>query len=141
MELAKWSTSTDLADIAGTALNNLGVGQRTTGIADLDNATARNLYAIFRIGLGSFNPTGTPSLTLRLFRKVSGVAPDSSVSVFGGESYFIPMLAGSGARVYDSPIIRLPGPFVIGVEIINNANAALAASGNSIIPTVWDEDI
>jgi hypothetical protein len=141
MALTKWSTAIDLANIAGTALDNLGVGQTTTGIADLDNTTARNIYAIFRIGLGSFNPSGTPSLTLRLFRKVSGVAPDRSVSVFGGESYFIPMLAEAGARVYDSQRIHLPGPFVFGVEIINNANVNLAASGNSIIPTVWDEDI
>jgi hypothetical protein len=141
MALAKWSTANDLADIAGAALNGLGVGSTTTGIADLDNTAARNVYAIFRIGLGSINPTGSPSLTLRLFRKVSGVGPDRSASVFGGESYFIPMIAGSGARVYDSPIIRLPGPFVFGVEIINNSNVVLAASGNSIIPTVWDEDV
>jgi hypothetical protein len=141
MTLLKWSTAIDLPDIAGTALDNLGVGQTTTGLADLDNTTARNIYAIFRIGLGSFNPSGTPSLTLRLFRKVSGVAPDRSASVFSGESYFIPMIAGSGARVYDSQRIQLPGPFVFGVEIINNANVNLAASGNSIIPTVWNEDV
>ena len=141
MALVKWSTANDLADIAGAALNGLGVGSTTTGIADLDNTAARNLYAIFRIGLGSINPTGSPSLTLRLFRQVSGVAPDRRASVFGGASYFIPMIAGSGARVYDSPEIRLPGPFVFGVEIINNSNVVLAASGNSIIPTVWDEDV
>lgn len=141
MAAVKWSSATDLANIAGAALDGLAVGGVTTGMADLDNTSARNLYAIFRIALGSINPSGAPSLTLRLFRKVGGVGPDRSASVFGGESYFIPMIAGAGARVYDSPRISLPGPFVFGVEIINNSNVSLAASGNSVIPTVWDEDV
>lgn len=140
MAVVLWSAPVDLPNIAGTALNGLGVGN-TAVLGDIDNTVARQIQVMFRIALGSINPTGAPSLTIRLFRKVAGVGPDRSATFFSGESFPIPMLTGAGARVYDTVVMRLPGPFVLGVEIINNANVALAASGNSVIPTVWSEDV
>lgn len=140
MAVVLWSAPVDLPDIAGTALNGLGVGN-TAVLGDIDNSVARNIHVMFRVALGSINPTGVPSLTIRLFRKVAGVGPDRSATVFAGESFSIPILTGAGARAYDTPRMLLPGPFLIGVEIINNANVALAVSGNSVIPTVWSEEV
>ena len=143
MALVKWSAATDLADIATAQLQGLGINQ-TAVLSDIDNSnatTGRNLYCIFRINLASMSPSGSPSMIIRMFRKVAGVGPSRDASVFAGESFNIPMLTGAAARAYDSPVMRLNGPFVFGVEIINNTNVNFAASGNSVIPTVWTEDV
>lgn len=140
MAVVKWSTPTDLENIAGVALNSLPVGNVAT-LADLDNSTLRELYCMFRISLGSIAPTGAPSLTIRLFRKVAGVGPDRTAILFSGESFLLPLIPAASARVYDTMRMQLPGPFVFGVEIINGCNVALAATGNSVIPTVWSEDV
>jgi hypothetical protein len=81
-------------------------------------------------------------MNIRIFRKIGGVAPTRSATVFSsGESRVIAMVPTAGACVYDSPVFILPGPFIFGVEIINNTNATFAASGNSVIPYLWTEDM
>lgn len=143
MALIKWSAATDLENIATAPLQGLSVSG-TAELADIDNTNSsdrRLLNCMFRISLASLNPSGLPSMTIRMYRKVGGVGPSRSATVFAGESFIIPMLTGAGARVYDSPVFRLVGPFVFGVEIINNTNTNFASSGNSVIPTVWTEDV
>jgi hypothetical protein len=51
------------------------------------------------------------------------------------------MLTGAGARAYSSPVFWLQGPFLFGVEIVNNATVNLATSGNAVVPWVWAEDV
>jgi hypothetical protein len=133
-----WGAATELSNIAGAAMDNLSPGGVAT-LGDIDNTTSRKFYCLFRINLGSINPTGAPSLGVRIFQKIGGVAPDRSATIFSGESRQIPMLTGAGARAYNSPVFWLQGPFLFGVEIVNNTTINLAASGNAVVPWVWAE--
>jgi hypothetical protein len=135
-----WGAATELSNIAGAAMNNLSPGG-FVALGDIDNTTSRKLYCVFRIRLGSINPTGAPSLTVRIYQKIGGVAPDRSATIFSGDSRQIPMLTGAGARAYSSPVFWLQGPFLFGVEIVNNATVNLATSGNAVVPWVWAEDV
>ena len=70
-----------------------------------------------------------------------GVYPDRSATVFsGGLQVDIPMIASAGARVYETDRLILPGPWLFGVEIINNSNVGLAASGNALNYQSWGEE-
>jgi hypothetical protein len=135
-----WGAATDLSNIAGAAMNNLSPGGVAT-LGDIDNTASRKIYCFFRINLGSINPTGAPSLTVRIYQKIGGVAPDRSATIFSGESRQIPLLTGAGARAYNSPVFWLQGPFLFGVEIVNNTTVNLAASANTVVPWVWTEDV
>ncbi len=144
MAVVLWSEATALSDIAGTALNGLQIGN-TAILSDVDNTsalTARRLNCFFRINLGSISPTLAPSMTIRIFRKIGGVTPTRNATIFSsGESRVIAMVPTAGPCVYDSPVFILPGPFIFGVEIINNTNVTFAASGNSVIPYLWTEEM
>ena len=100
------------------------------------------LYCQFQITLGSFSPSGASSIGLRLVHKWAGATyPDRDGTIFTGEPATIPVLVGASQRVYQSPMMRLPGPFIFGLELLNNTTANFAASGNSMEGRAWSDEV
>ena len=145
MPIVRWSEPTQPVNIAGTALNNLSPTTPVTMPVQIDNrtaGTARNLYIVFQLALGSVTPTANAFIRLRMMRDIGGgVYPDRSSTVFsGGLQFDIPMIASVGARVYETDRLLLPGPWLFGVEIINNSGVTLAASGNQLNYQMFGEE-
>jgi hypothetical protein len=142
MTIAKWSAaSTESANIAGTALNSLANGGLSAILADIDNATGKNLNIRFWIKLGSLTPTTGGSITVRLACKRGSTYVTRSATVFTGVSQTIPLTTTTEAKDVSTCAMSLPGPFVGGVEIVNNSGVSLAASGNEVYYQVWDEEL
>jgi hypothetical protein len=142
MATAKWSAAgTESSNIAGTALNSLANGGLSAILADIDNATGKNLNIRFWIKLGSLTPTTGGSITVRLVCKRGSTYVTRNATVSLGEGQTIPLTTTTEAKEVSSCAMRLPGPFVIGVEIVNNAGVSLAASGNEVYYQIWDEEV
>ena len=136
MAIAKWAApATRSANIAGTSLDSLANGSESSVIT-VDNSTNRAYYAAITIKLGSINPSAGGSITLRV---TTSDGTDVSDRI-GGDLYTAPLASGSGAKSVIIPMVRLY-PFSLRYSIINNSGVALAASGNAIFETDYNEDV
>ncbi len=142
MATAKWSAaSSESADVAGTAINSIASGSATAVIADIDNTTNKDLYISFWLVLGSITPAAGGSVTLRLRRKRSSTYDDASATIYQCENLTKPLTTGAGAKNVAFSMLRLNGPFVFGVDLVNNSGVTTASSGNSLYYQTFDEDV
>src|SRR5215210_746975 len=140
MPTAQWATpSAAGANIAGIVLNSLANGSASAFVTH-DNSTALDLYASVRLTLGSITPTTGGSVTLVVQSAQGAQAPDNTASVGGGDSYNVPLAAGSGIKELNIPMVRLY-PESLRLAVINNAGVALAASGNAIYVRPYNESV
>jgi hypothetical protein len=142
MATAKWSAAgTESSNIAGTALNSLANGGLSAILADIANASGKNLNIRFWVKLGSLTPTAGGSIAVRLVCKRGSDYITRSATVFIGEQAALPLTTAAEAKELSTCAMRLPGPFDVGVEIVNNAGVSLAASGNEVYYQIWDEEV
>ena len=128
MAIAKWSAlGTRSGNLAGTTLNSLANGSESSRVT-YDNSTTRDLYGFVTIKLGS--------ITLRV---TASDGTDLGDAV-GGDLYTMPLTAGASAKIVNVPMLRLYNAS-LRFSIINNAGVALAASGNEIYVTPYNEDV
>ena len=136
MAIAKWSTpSTRSSNFAGTTLNSLANGSESTAVT-YDNSTNKDLYGIITIKLGSITPTTGGSIIVRVTLNDGTDTADR----IGGDLYAIPLTSGASAKVAVLNMARLY-PFSMRISIINNAGVTLAASGNELYISPYNEDI
>jgi hypothetical protein len=136
MAIAKWSTpSTRSSNLAGTTLNSLANGSESSRVT-YDNSTNRDLYGFVTIKLGSITPSTGGSITLRV---TASDGTDLGDAV-GGDLYTMPLTTGASAKIVNVPLVRLY-PFSLRLSIINNAGVTIAASGNEIYVTNYNEDV
>ncbi len=145
MSVVRWSAPKTLLSSLFAIPAGMPAGSRSM-VAELDNSVGSNLdgmlYCQFQITLGSFSPSGASSIGLRLVHKWAGATyPDRDGTIFTGEPATIPVLVGASQRVYQSPVMRLPGPFIFGLELLNNTTANFAASGNSMEGRAWSDEV
>ena len=137
MAIAKWSTlSARSANLASTTLNSLANGSESTRVT-YDNSSTRDLYGYVTIKLGSITPTTGGSITLRVTATDGTDLADAGV---GGDTYTLALTSGASAKIVAVPLVRLY-PFSLRFSIINNSGVALAASGNEIYVTDYNEDV
>jgi hypothetical protein len=72
--------------------------------------------------------------------KRSSTYVDRTATIFVGEQQIIPLTTSTGAKEVSSCAMRLPGPFVFGVEIVNNSGVTLASSGNEVYYQTFNEE-
>jgi hypothetical protein len=136
MAIAKWSApSTRSSNLAGTTLNSLANGSESSRVT-YDNSTNRDLYGFVTIKLGSITPSTGGSITLRV---TASDGTDLGDAV-GGDLYTMPLTTGASAKIVNVPLVRLY-PFSLRLSIINNAGVTIAASGNEIYVTNYNEDV
>lgn len=136
MASAKWATpAARSSNLAGTTLDNLANGSESA-VVTVNNAANRAYYAAVTIKLGSITPSAGGSITLRVTMSDGTDVSDR----IGGDLYTAPVLSGTGAKVVIIPMVRLY-PFSLRFSIINNTGVALAASGNEIIETDYNEEV
>jgi hypothetical protein len=136
MAIAKWSTpSTRSSNLAGTTLNTLANGSESTRVT-YDNSTNKNLYGFVTIKLGSITPSTGGSVTLRV-TATDGTDLGDAVN---GDLYTMALTSGASAKIVNTMMIRLY-PFSLRFSIINNSGVTLAASGNEIYVTDFNEEV
>ena len=138
MAVAKWATpGTRSSNLAGTTFNSLANGSAGSAIS-YDNSSARDLYAIVTVKLGSLAVLAGGSITLRVY---SGDGTDTS-DINGGsfDSYTAALTASTGAKVATFPMVRLY-PFSCVLQVVNNAGVSTAASGNELYVRPYNEDV
>jgi hypothetical protein len=136
MGIAKWAAAgTRSSNLAGTSLNSLA-NNGESGRVTYDNSTNRDLYGFVTIKLGSITPATGGSITLRV---TASDGTDLGDAV-GGDLYTMPLSTGASAKIVNIPLVRLY-PFSLRLSVINNAGVALAASGNEIYVTAFNEDV
>lgn len=136
MSVAKWAApSTRSSNFAGTAFNSLANGSESATVT-YDNSTNRDLYGAVTLKLGSITPSTGGSVTLRV---VMSDGTDTSNTI-GGDLYVIPLTSGASAKINIIPLLRLY-PFSLRFSLINNSGVSLAASGNEIYVTPYNEAI
>jgi len=137
MAVAKWATpGTRSSNLAGTTFNSLANLSAGAAIA-YDNTTARDLYAIVTIKLGSLTPTGG-SITLRVYSGDGTDTPDLNGSAF--DTYQATPTTTAGAKVMTIPMVRIY-PFSNTLQIVNNCGVSTAASGNELYVRPFNEDV
>lgn len=135
----KYSTpGTTTANQAGTTLNSLANGSASAFVT-FDNSTNRDPYANARITLGSITPSSGGTVTFCLFSAQDANAPDNTASVGGGDRYVLPLTTGASIKELNLPMIRLY-PESLRWCIVNNAGVSLAASGNALTFSSYDEE-
>jgi hypothetical protein len=138
MAIAKWATpSTRSSNLAGTTLNSLANGSATTLIT-YDNSTTRDLYAVVTLKLGSITPGTGGSVSLRVYATDGTDTPDANGGAF--DTYTAALATGASAKVVTFPLVRLY-PFSCRLQVVNNAGVTLAASGNELYCTDYNEDV
>jgi hypothetical protein len=138
MAVAKWATpGTRSANLAGTTFNSLANGSAGTAIT-YDNGTARDLYAIVTVKLGSLTPVTGGSITLRVYAGDGTDTPDLNGGSF--DSYAAALTTSTGAKVVTFPMVRLY-PFSGTLQVVNNAGVSTAASGNELYVRTYNEDV
>ena len=136
MAVAKWATpSARSSNFAGTTLNSLANGSESA-VVTYDNSTNRDLYSVVTIKLGSITPSTGGSITLRVTLNDGTDTADR----IGGDLYSIPLTSGASAKVAVVNMVRLY-PFSMRFSVVNNAGVSLAASGNELYVTPWNEDV
>jgi hypothetical protein len=136
MSIAKWAApSARSANIAGTTLNSLANLSESTAVT-YNNSANLDLYAVVTIKLGSITPSASGSITLRVTLNDGTDTADR----IGGDQYIIPLTTGTGAKVAVQNMVRIY-PFNNRLSVVNNAGVTLAASGNEIYVTPWNEEI
>ena len=136
MAVAKWAApATRSSNFAGTTLNSLANGSESS-VVTYDNSSTRDLYAAVTIKLGSITPSTGGAITLRVTMSDGTDVSDR----IGGDLYTVPLTTTTGAKIAIIPMVRLY-PFSLRFSIINNSGVALAASGNEIYCTDYNEDV
>jgi hypothetical protein len=138
MAVAKWATPSGRSgNLAGTALNTLGIGSASAFIS-YDNSTLRDLYAAITIKLGSITPGTGGSVTFRIYAGDGTDLPDVNGGAF--DSFTAALATGASAKVVTFPMVRLY-PFPCRFQVVNNAGVSFAASGNELYVTPYNEDV
>jgi hypothetical protein len=136
MATVKWSTpGTRSGNLAGTTLNSIATGSETA-VVTYDNSTAKDLYGVLTIKLGSITPATGGSITIRVTLNDGTDTADR----IGGDLYTIPLTSGAGAKVAVSNMIRLY-PFLMRISVINSTGVTTNASGNEIYITPFGEEV
>ena len=136
MAVAKWAApSTRSSNFAGTTLNSLANAGESS-VVTYDNSANRDLYGTVTIKLGSITPSTGGSITLRVTLNDGTDTADR----IGGDLYVVPLVSGASAKVAVINMVRLY-PYSMRLSVINNAGVALAASGNELYVTPWNEDV
>jgi len=136
MSVAKWTTpSTRSSNFASTAFNSLANNTESATVT-YDNSTNKDLYGAVTLKLGSITPPTGGSVSLRV---TQSDGTDTSDKV-GGDLYVIALTSGASAKVNIISMVRLY-PFSLRFSLVNNSGVSLAASGNEIYVTPFNEDI
>lgn len=136
MAIAKWATpSTRSSNFASTSLNSLANGSESA-VVTYDNSTNRNLYGAVTIKLGSITPSSGGSISLRVTLNDGTDTADKAA----GDIYTAQLLSGASAKVVIIPMVRIY-PFSLRFSVINNSGVTLAASGNEMYVTAYNEDV
>jgi hypothetical protein len=136
MSVAKWTThSTRSSNFASTAFNSLANNTESATVT-YSNATNKDLYAAVTLKLGSISPATGGSVSLRITQTDGTDVSDK----IGGDLYTIALTSGASAKVNIIPMVRLY-PFSLRFSLVNNSGVSLAASGNEIYVTPFNEEI
>jgi hypothetical protein len=136
MATATWSTpATRSSNILSTVANSLANGSESATVT-YDNSTGKNFYGVITLKLGSITPSTGGSVTLRV---TMSDGTDTSDKI-GGDTYVIPLTSGASAKVNIVPMVRLY-PFSLRFSLVNNSGVTLAASGNELYVTTYNEMI
>ena len=87
--------------------------------------------------MGSITPSTGGSITLRVTASDGTDLGDAAVN---GDLYVLSLTTGASAKIVNIPLVRLY-PFSLRFSIINNSGVTLAASGNEIYVTPYDEAV
>lgn len=138
MAIAKWAApGSRSSNLAGTALNSLANGSASAFIT-YDNSSTRDLYGNVTIKLGSITPSTGGSVSLRVYSGDGTDVPDVNGGAF--DVYVALLATGASAKVVSIPLARLY-PFSLRLQVLNSAGVALAASGNELYVTPYNEDV
>lgn len=136
MAIAKWSPLTGRSgNLLSTVANSLA-NAGETAVVTYDNSTARNLYGAVTLKLGSITPATNGSVTLRVTMSDGTDLSDRA----GGDLYTSLLSSGASAKIVVWPMVRLY-PFSLRFSIVNNSGVTLAASGNELYVTPYNEDV
>jgi hypothetical protein len=139
MAVAKWATpASRSSNLAGTTFNSLANGSAGSAIT-YDNSTARDLYAIVTVKLGSLAAVAGGSITLRVYSGDGTDTPDLNGGSF--DSYTEGLVTGTSAKVVVFRMVRLYPFSTVTLQIVNNAGVSTAASGNELYVRTYNEDV
>lgn len=136
MAIAKWAApSSRSSNFAGTTLNSLANNSESS-VVTYDNSTNKDLYGAVTLKLGSITPSAGGAVTLRVTMSDGTDTGDR----IGGDVYLSPLTSGASAKVVVFPMVRIY-PFSLRFSLVNNIGVTLAASGNEMYVTPYNEDI
>jgi hypothetical protein len=137
MAIAKWGTAqARSANLASTTLNSLANGSESTRVT-YDNSSTRDLYGFITVKLGSITPSTGGSISIRVTATDGTDLGDAAV---GGDLYTAALTTTTSSKIVNFPLVRLY-PFSLRFSIVNNSGVTLAASGNEIYVTGFNEEV
>jgi hypothetical protein len=137
MATANWAAlSTEGSNIASTALDSLADGSRSTGLTH-DNSSALHLRAQVRVNLGSITPGTNGYVTLEEYLSIGGNVEDFGGTPYAAQTKLLTTTASAKVVIFDVPL----APNSVRFVLLNKSGVALAASGNALRVTTYDETV
>jgi hypothetical protein len=131
----KWSTPVDRGTVLTTELNGLAINGYSVSGTEIDNSANLDQFGYVEVILGSLNPTAGASVTALIVTAPNGTnyedSPSATNPAFNLTVGSVSLATGAAAKRAVSGLFRLP-PTKFKVVLLNTANVALAASGNSV---------
>lgn len=131
MTTFKWSTPAAATTISTLELDSLAADSESTAMT-LDNSSSRDLYGLFRLQLGSFNPLDSGSSVLIKIYGPNGQIGSSPLQSSGVE-------VTGPAEAKDLECIMQVPPFANRVTVTNLCGEVFAATGNSLSVQLFSE--
>ena len=127
----RWDSPEAIQTALSTELNSLADGSLSTASGAIDNLTDLYPFIELELFLASLTPSGSPYCALYLLPQIDGTNyADASTSMAELLATFNLSTSAGTKRVLRSSI-AIP-PFSFKLALLNEANVALAASGNTV---------
>lgn len=138
----QWAApATLVTGVLTTQMDSLASAALSAASTAFDNRTVRAEYINFKLHLASLTPTGTPQVSIWLFKSIDGgtIYDDVSLAASHCLRASVGVTTGAGAKEASAENILI-GPHMYKVAVQNQTNVAFASSGNTLDYSLHKEE-
>lgn len=137
----KWTAQSAQTTVLSTQLNSLADGAYSNASSAVDNTSNLHQWASAELVLASLTPTGSAYIAVYLLPTQSSVYPDGGgATAPSAENLWCVFALSTSGSVKNRVLMGLPiPPANFKLVLLNAAGASLAASGNTLKLTTYQD--
>lgn len=143
MTTHRWTAPTAIASALTTELNSLADGAYSAASSAIDNTSNRYTHMALEINLASLTPATSPYLAVYLLPSIDGTnyvdGGGATAPPAGTLVAVVDLSTSAGVKLRGVTGIPVP-PLLFKLVLLNEANVALGASGNTVEYRLYSEE-